>query len=288
MTIRRLQATHVHPLQAALGEGPVWDSRTQRLWCVDILAPAVHCLDPITGHCSRWNAPAKIGWVAPVGAGVMMAGLADGLYRFTPDEDAFDRIVQVEPDLPGNRINDGTVGPDGAFWFGTMDDAESSPSGRVYRFDGDRLRDCGIGPMCITNGPAVSPDGRRLYIVDTLARQVWAYPVDTDATLGPGTCFVTLDSDEGHPDGVTCDAEGGVWLGLWGGWQARRYDAAGELTDVVEFPVANVTKIALGGPGGRTAFATTARKGLDRRALDEQPFAGDIFSFAVQVPGVRT
>ncbi|MET0374368.1 MAG: SMP-30/gluconolactonase/LRE family protein [Rhizorhabdus sp.] len=282
------EALHAFSLRAELGEGPVWDSARSLLWCVDILAPAIHALDPATGERRNWPAPAKIGWVLPAAGDYLVAGLADGLYAFTPNDGAFRPIVTVEPDRPGNRLNDATLGSDGAIWFGTMDDAEKVASGRFYRFDG-RLSDCGIAPMTITNGPALSPDGATFYAVDTLAGEIRAYPV-RGVELGKGRIFARIAPADGYPDGICCDAEGGLWVGLWGGWCARRYDARGMQTDEVRFPAAHVTKVALGGREGRTAYATTARKGLDAAALTAQPLAGDIFRFDVEVgapsPGV--
>lgn len=275
-----LEASHFYPLKAELGEGPVWDPERRLLWCVDINAPAVHAIDPGTGALESWPAPRKIGWILPARSGCLIAGLADGLYLFEPDDGSFRPVARVEPHLAANRINDGTVGPDGTIWFGTMDDRESDATGRFYRFDG-AVRDCGLASMCITNGPAVSPDGRTLYTVDTLARAIWASTIGADAELSDHRLFAAIAPGDGWPDGVCCDAEGGVWLGLWGGWSARRYDATGQVTAKVRFPVANVTKIALGGPDGRTGYATTARKGLDEAALATQPLAGDLFAFPV-------
>lgn len=276
------EARHFHALQAVLGEGPVWDHERGCLWCVDIIAPAIHRIDPATGDRQSWPAPSRVGWVLPGVSGELVAGLVDGLYRFSPEDGGFAPLAEVEPQLPGNRLNDGTVAPDGTIWFGTMDNAEEQATGRFYRFDG-ALHECAIPPMCITNGPAVSPDGRLLYAVDTLGREIRSHSIGEDGELSGGTLFAAIAEEDGWPDGVTCDAEGGVWLGLWGGWRARRYDAAGRITDEVRFPVANVTKVALGGPDGRTAFATTARKGLDQDALAAQPLAGDLFSFDVEI-----
>lgn len=275
-----IRASHFHSLQAELGEGPIWDPVRGVLWCVDILAPAIHAIDPVSQTKASWSAPQKIGWVLVDAAGSLLAGLADGIYRFECDDGSFSRIATVEPGLSSNRLNDATIGPDGSVWFGTMDDEECRPTGRFYRFYG-QVHDCGLDPVCITNGPAISPDGRVLYTVDTLARQIWVHAIGADGALSESRVFATTADGEGWPDGVCCDARGGVWLGLWGGWRARRYDASGQVTAEVEFPVANITKIALGGPDGRTAFATTARKGLNADALKAQPLAGDLFTFSL-------
>jgi sugar lactone lactonase YvrE len=110
--------------------------------------------------------------------------------------------------------------------------------------------------------------------------------VAEDGALGPARPFARIDPTEGYPDGPTVDSEGGVWIALYAGWEARRYSPEGELTGRVRFPVANITKIAFGGTDLRTAYATTARQLLRPDQLERQPRAGDLFEFRVDVPGL--
>jgi len=110
--------------------------------------------------------------------------------------------------------------------------------------------------------------------------------INEDGTLGAPSVFATIDEADGWPDGSVCDAQGHVWIGLWGGWRARRYSPAGEIVAEVRLPAANITKIAFGGADLCTAYATSARKGLDAAALAGQPLAGNIFAFEVEVPGL--
>ncbi|HEX8511678.1 MAG TPA: SMP-30/gluconolactonase/LRE family protein, partial [Allosphingosinicella sp.] len=110
--------------------------------------------------------------------------------------------------------------------------------------------------------------------------------VGEDGVLGPSRPFVRIDPAEGHPDGPTVDSEGCVWIGLYAGWEARRYSPAGELVDRVRFPVANITKIAFGGDDLRTVYATTARQLLSPAEIERQPQAGDLFEFRAEVPGL--
>jgi sugar lactone lactonase YvrE len=275
-------------LQAELGEGPVWSSRDQALWFVDIKKPAIYRLDPATGARRSWEAPEQVGFVLPAEGGGFVAGLQSGLHRFDPETGRFSWLAEVEPDYPGNRLNDGVVDPEGRLWFGTMDNGERDRSGAFYCFEGGIVRPSGISGITITNGPAVSLDGRTLYWIDTLARTLSASAIGEDGTLGDPRQIVRIASGEGHPDGPTVDSEGCIWIGLYGGWEARRYSPAGELLARVRFPVANITKLAFGGDDLRTVFATTARQSLKPDDLAAQPQAGDLFSFRADVPGVAS
>ena len=279
MTVR-----NVWSLGATLGEGPVWDARDAALWFVDIKQHRVHRFDPAGGETRSFDAPGQVGWVLPAADGGFLAGLQTGLHRFDPESGAFTLLTAVEPDRPGNRLNDATVAADGAVWFGSMDDGETDVTGQVHRFHAGRLTTSAIPPVVITNGPAVSPDGGTLYHVDTLGHTIHAVPVN-GATTGTPRLFATIDAADGYPDGVTVDAEGGVWVGLWGGWSARRYAPDGTLDRIVRFPVANITKVAFGGDDLRTGFATSASKGLSDEDRADQPEAGSLFAFDVDVPG---
>jgi sugar lactone lactonase YvrE len=274
------------PLEAELGEGPVWVQSDAALWFTDIKRQKVHRYDPASDDKSSWDSPEQVGFVLPAQSGGFIAGLQSGLHRFDPDSGRFDLIAQVEPDKPDNRLNDGVVDPAGRLWFGTMDNGERGRSGAFYRFERGQLHRTAIEGIRITNGPAISPDGRTLYWVDTLGGTISACDVGDDGDLGPSRPFVKIPPDEGHPDGPTIDSQACVWISLYGGWEARRYSPDGELIERVRFPVGNITKIAFGGADLRTAYATTARQLLKPDQLERQPLAGGLFAFIVDVPGV--
>jgi D-xylonolactonase len=274
----------VWDLAAELGEGPVWVG--DAVWFTDIKRHTIHRYVPDRGEQRSWDAREQVGFVVPAQGGGFIAGLQSGLYRFDPDSGEFARIVEVEPDRPTNRLNDGVVDPSGRLWFGTMDDGERARTGAFYRFEGGNLYPTALTGISITNGPAVSPDGRTLYWVDTLGGTISACAIGGNGELGPSRPLVRIAPNEGHPDGPTIDSEGCVWISLYAGWESRRYSPGGELLERVRFPVANITKIAFGGPDLRTAYATTARQKLSADAIARQPHAGGLFQFSVDVPGV--
>jgi sugar lactone lactonase YvrE len=275
-------ARSVCTVGATLGEGPVWVDGA--LWFTDIKQRKVHRFDPAAADLRSWDAPAQVGWVLPAAQGGFIAGLQTGLHRFDPASGSFDLIVAPEADTPGNRLNDACTDPSGRLWFGSMDDGEAAPSGVIYRADGHGLAAV-AGDISITNGPAVSPDGLTLYHNDTLGRIVYTSRIAADGSLADTRVFARIDEADGYPDGPVVDAEGHVWISLWAGWSVRRYAPTGEVVATVRFPVANITKLAFGGPGLTTAYATTAAKGLSDAERAEQPLAGDLFAFDAGVAG---
>ncbi len=264
----------------------MWVGRDQALWFVDIKKQQIHRYDPASKDKRSWDAPEQVGFILPAEGGGFVAGLQSGLYRFDGTNGSFELIIEVEPELPTNRLNDGVVDPAGRLWFGTMDNGEKAKTGGFYCFHDGRLTRTKLDGIAITNGPAISPDGKLLYLVDTLKGTIEAAEIRDDGSLGDPRPFVRIDPKDGHPDGPTIDAEGYVWISLYAGWEARRYSPAGDLVDRVRFPVSNITKIAFGGDDLRTAYATTARQMLSAETIAKQPLIGALFEFHVNVPGV--
>lgn len=276
----------VWELETELGEGPVWVERDKALWFTDIKRLRIYRYDPATGDQQSWHAPEQVGFVLPAERGDFIVGLQSGLHRFEPEERTFQPLAEVEPDRPGNRLNDGVVDPAGRLWFGTMDNGERDKSGAFYCYDRGRLSRTHLTGISITNGPCVSPDGTTLYWVDTLGGTISACEIGDDGTLGPSQLVVRIDPKDGYPDGPTIDSAGCIWISLYAGWEVRCYSPGGEILKRVRFEVANITKIAFGGPDLRTAYATTARQLLKPDQLKGQPLAGGLFEFRVDVPGV--
>ncbi|WP_307731990.1 SMP-30/gluconolactonase/LRE family protein [Massilia antarctica] len=219
------------------------------------------------------------------GSAGFIVGLDDGLYHFNEQIGAFSPLRHVEADLPGNRFNDGFAAADGSLWFGSMDAGETEPTGSLYSLHpGGRLTTVDSGYI-ITNGPAMSPDGKTLYHTDTLAKKIYAFDVLPDGTATRKRLFIATAA-LGHPDGMAVDSEGSIWVAMFRGARIDRYNPAGELTGTIAFPVSNITKLAFGGPDLRTAFVTTAWKGLSEDERAREPLAGALFAFRTDTPGL--
>jgi len=293
------QPACVWDLRATLGEGPVWSARDHALWFVDIKQRRVHCYDPDTAAHRTFDAPSEPGFLAPKKRGGFVVGCKTGLYDFDPLKGDFTLLTHVEPGRPANRLNDGFVDAQGRLWFGSMDDAEEQPTGKLYRYDARGLKVMDEDYV-ITNGPAISPDGRTLYHNDTLKKHIYAFDLDAEGEISNKRLFAQLDAGgprsnsesennpphgEGYMDGPLVDSAGNVWVGLFFGWGVNVYAPDGRLIRKVGLPVSNVTKIAFGGRDLKTVYATTAAKGLSADDLQTQPLAGGLFSFRADIPG---
>ncbi|MCD2519028.1 SMP-30/gluconolactonase/LRE family protein [Massilia sp. G4R7] len=270
---------------AHLGEGALWHAATRSVWFVDIKGRRIHRCAADGGGRSSWAAPGQPGFVVPDAEGRMVCALEDGLYRFDPADGSFTPLRKVEDDLPGNRFNDGHVDAGGNLWFGSMDDAQAAPSGALYRLGREGVLARADDGYVITNGPAISPDGRTLYHTETPLRRVYAFALRGDGSLADKRVFLQLPEGS-RPDGMAVDSDGHLWIALFGAGRIERYTPAGRLVGSVQFPCTNITKLAFGGDDLRTAYVTTAWKGLSESQRREQPLAGGLFAFRVETPGL--
>ncbi|WP_407521792.1 SMP-30/gluconolactonase/LRE family protein [Methylobacterium oryzisoli] len=261
------------PCGCALGEQAVWDHRTGTLLWVDIEEPALWRHRPEGGEPARLALDEPLGFVALTeDPDTVVAGFRSGLARLRLSGGPPETILVPEPDRPGNRLNGGTVAPDGALYFGSMDAAEAQATGTFYRWDGRDLTRFG-GQMPVTNGPAASPDGRTLYTVDTAAGTVRAHGL-AQGGVGEARALVQFEPGWGKPDGLTVDAEGCIWVCHYGGSRVTRFTPDGEAILVVPVPTALVTHCAFIGPDLATLAITTARRDRDPRI---DPMAGHLF-----------
>lgn len=267
---------------AELGEGPCWSAREKAVWFVDIKGRRLYRYGVEDQSKWSWPAPEQIGFALPASDGSLVCGVRGGLYRFEAAKGQFSLIIRVEEDRPQNRLNDGFVAPDGSLWFGSMDDSESGKSGALYRWTGGTpaLMDDGYG---ITNGPAMSPDGRTLYHNSTLDRIVYAFD-HADGRIANKRVFATMT--EGYCDGPCVDSAGVVHVGLFGGWGVDRYAPDGRRLEKIRFPCSAVTKASFGDSDLRGLYCTTAWKGQDATERKAQPYAGALFRVQMETPGL--
>jgi sugar lactone lactonase YvrE len=271
-------------VKAVLGEGPLWDSREQALYWVDIPEKRLFRWSEAEGA-ETIALPVHLCSLAPRAAGGFIGAGYDGFAEIAADL----RIAPLgdpEPELPGNRFNDGKTDRAGRFWAGTMDRSEREASGSLYRLGTDlgwQMADTGYR---VANGPAFSLDGRTMYHSDSALQRVYAFDLAEDGTAAHRRIFAEFGDGEGYPDGMTVDAEDCLWIAFWDGWCLRRLSPAGARLAELPVPVQRPTSCTFGGAGLDRLFVTSARRGLTEAALEAQPCAGGVFMTVPDVKGV--
>lgn len=276
----------VRPAREVMGEGPLWDEASQVLYWVDIKNPAVHRYTPATRASESWPMPEFIGCVALRASGGMIAGLRSGFAFLDLDSGTVEPIGNPEPELPGNRLNDGTCDEAGRFWVGSMDNAEREPTGSFYRLDPNLEWTRVDSGYVVSNGPAISPDGRSIYHTDSARRTIFVSDLSAEGEWRNKRVFLQFAAGDGFPDGMTVDADGCLWVAFWGGWRVSRFAPDGAKLCDIALPAAQITCCTFGGPRLDTLYITSASIGLDEAQRAAQPLAGGLFEVAVDARGV--
>ncbi len=247
--------------QAELGEGPHWDAVAGELLWVDIPAGAVHRFDPATGTDRSFSAGELVGAAVPREAGGFALALRDSFATVDENGSGLHRLTAVEADRPETRMNDGACDSAGRFWAGTASVTEDEPTGSLYRLTPGGELATMLTAVTISNGIGWSPDDTLMYYVDTPRQLLEAFDFDAgEGTISGRRPVAAIDPDDGHPDGLTVDADGCIWVALWDGSALRKYTPGGELVGIVDVPADRPTSCAFGGPELDVLYITSACK----------------------------
>lgn len=272
------EAVKVEQVTAPLayhGEGPVWSDAWGGLRWLDMLAGDVLALAS-DGSVSRRHVDAVVAAIRPRREGGAVLAVERGFAMEEPDG----TVTESRPlwDDAGLRMNEGGCDPDGRFYAGSMAYDVRPGAGSLHRLDPDGSTTVVVDSVTISNGLEWSPDGSLAYYVDTPTDRIDVFDYDGARGLSGRRPFADAP---GGPDGLTVDADGGVWVALYGAGCVRRYGPTGSLDEVVELPVSKSTACTFGGPGLDQLYITTSREHLDDGA---EPEAGALF---VCTPGVN-
>ncbi|MBA3777902.1 MAG: SMP-30/gluconolactonase/LRE family protein [Chloroflexi bacterium] len=274
--------------RAQLGEGPVWDERAQELIWVDIVGQMVHRFRPSDGRVTSLSVPKAVGAVAIRSHGGLVLALEDGFWILDLPDAEPRPFALLDPPAPGIlRMNDGKVDREGRFWAGTTawDDRAGDGAGALYRLDPDGGLRRMLDGVSISNGLDWDPDGRLMYFVDTPTQRIDVFDYDgLSGEIERRRTLVEVPHAAGAPDGLTVDAEGGIWVALWGGSAVHRYTPEGTLERTLHVPASQVSSCAFGGRQLDELYVTTAAIDLPPDEAARQPHAGGLFRCR---PGVR-
>lgn len=271
--------------QCTLGEGPVWDSRAQALYWVDILGNKIFRYDVATVSTEWWETPEHIGFLILTEDTSIIAGLKSGLHWIRLKDRhqiSLERIDRVDEGLDHIRFNDGICDMQGRIWGCTMDMEQNDPLAKYYCYDHEMNRTTVDEGYVVANGPALSPDGKKLYTVETVGgtaikKGIYVTDLDENKITGKRRLLIEWKDKAGVPDGVTTDANGNLWVGVFGENTLRCFSENGNLKQEVRLPAWNVTKATVGGAHLDTIYVTTAKLKTKQDILTQFPKTGGVF-----------
>lgn len=293
MALRVITASDITPLSGAdvtpiwdtqclLGEGPHWDREANRLVFLDIKGGGIFVL-PLSGDEDRrrWSVADMLSSVAQTTSGDLIGTTRHGLVAVDiPDDDnevvTLSDLYRCGAGADSNRFNDGKAGPYGNYWAGVMDDAETGANlGAVHRISNGNAIATVMDNMLVPNGPAFSSDGSTAWFVDSARATLYRVQLDGSGIACAPEAVLAFDKGLGYPDGMTCDAQGQLWMAFWDGHCVRRLSPDLSRIEQIDLPVPRPTSLTI---TPDRIYVTSARIGLDASDLEAAPLSGALFA----------
>ena len=262
-----------------LGEGPVWDYRSQQLWWVDIPNGLLHCYDPQSRNSSSYAVGQMLGAAIPAEKGGFILAMHHGFSFFNPETKELTSIVDPESHLPNNRFNDAKCDPAGRLWGGTMMMTKPREvTGSLYCLDSSLQVTKKLTGITVSNGLAWTKAADKMYYIDTPTKVVQAFSYDVET----GEIEKQADAlkfDNISPDGMCIDENDNLWIAFYGASRVCCFNPnTGEQLAQIDVPAERTTSCAFGGENLDTLFITCAR-------VDENDkWGGGLYTIK---PGVR-
>ncbi|MFT7363536.1 MAG: sugar lactone lactonase YvrE [Algoriphagus sp.] len=282
-----MQVTHLFASQCFLGEGPYWHAGRQSFFWVDIENGKLFENNLKTEKTKTRSFPHRLTVVLEDKEGNLILGLDRKLARFDLETEELTWLLEVEPELPIHRFNDGKVDPKGRLWIGTLSTKFTAGAGSLYCISEPNRVDKKLDKLTISNGMAWIEGHETFYFIDSPTRQIKAF----DYSLESGeiefrNIAVTVPEELGTPDGMCIDKEGMLWVAHYGGAGVFRWNPnTGELLEKIKLPVPHVTSCCFGGPNLDQLLITTAQENLSEAQLKEFPMSGDVFLVKTKTQG---
>lgn len=279
----------VYAAKNELGEGPLWMKRNNSLCWVDIQKHKVYEYSLDTKQVRTWEVHKHVSLLIETDKkDTLLIGKKAGLALLDMSANSISEIIALEEENENTRTNDGGCDPNGNLWIGTMDMDFEENAGALYMLEGSTFKEK-IPHTTIANGLVWSIDQKIMYFIDSPKGSIQAFQYNKeDNSIEFKEEVISISKDLGTPDGMAIDAEGMLWIALYGGFSVGRWNPnTGELLEKIEIPVPNITACAFGGEDLKTLFITTARQELTDDELSKYPKSGSLFSVKTAVQGVE-
>ncbi len=243
-----------------------------------------------TLYCVSFREARNIGRVQPNGSADLFVSLplqsAGNGIRFNPAGTMFvadytgHNILQVDPRTRAvsvlahnpamNQPNDIAIATDGTLY--ASDPNWKDATGQLWRITPDGRTHLEASGMGTTNGIEVSPDGRTVYVNESVQRNLWAFDRKPDGSLANKRLLRRFE-DFGF-DGMRCDVDGNLYITRHGKGTVVKVSPKGEILREIPVLGPDPSNICFGGPDGRTAYVTEAKTmrvvqfRVDRPGLD--------------------
>jgi sugar lactone lactonase YvrE len=275
---------------AKLGEGAIWNHKTNELYWIDIEGKLLHIFNPKTNKNRSFSTASHIGTVVPKNNEEVLIALVDGIHTMNVNTGETNLFADMKDALTNSRLNDGKCDPSGRLWVGSMNWQQEKGKAKLFCIQNDGSVVAKIDSVTISNGIVWTKDNKTMYYVDTPTSQIKAYDFDNKTgNISNERVVVEVDTELGFPDGMTIDEDDKLWVGMWNGNAVIRFNPeTGKVIQKIEVPAHNVTSCAFGGENLETLYITTASIDMTPEEINQYPLAGSVFKIVPGVKGVKS
>ena len=289
-TVATDKVTIAYKIDSKLGEGAIWNHKTNELYWIDIEGKSLNILNPKTNQNRSFPTATQIGTVIPKDKEEALIALIDGIYSMNLQTGKTTLFSDMKDALIDCRLNDGKCDPSGRLWVGSMHWQQEKGKAKLFTVKNDGAVVTKIDSVTISNGIVWTKDKKTMYYIDTPTSQIKAYDYNnTTGDISNERVVVEIPENLGFPDGMTIDSEDMVWVGMWNGNAVIRFNPkTGKLLQKIEVPAHNVTSCAFGGENLETLYITSAKLDMTEEELEKYPLAGSVFKINPGVKGVKS
>ncbi len=279
-----------YKVEANLGEGAIWNYKTQELYWIDIEGRQLNIYNPKSKINKVLNTESRIGTVVPFTEDEALIALENGVHKIDIQTGKSNLFTDMKSELLGSRLNDGKCDPSGRFWVGSMHLEQETGKANLYTITSENILQKKIDSVTISNGIVWTSDKKTMYYIDTPTSTIKEFDYNNETgEISNGKIAVKIPIKFGFPDGMTIDEENMLWVGMWNGNAVIRFNPkTGKVISKIEVPAHNITSCAFGGENLETLYITSARIDMTEEELIKYPLAGSLFSINPGVKGVKS
>ena len=279
-----------YKVEANLGEGAIWNYKTQELYWIDIEGRQLNIYNPKSKINKVLKTESRIGTVVPFTEDEALIALENGVHKIDIQTGKSNLFTDMKSELLGSRLNDGKCDPSGRFWVGSMHLEQETGKANLYTITSENILQKKINSVTISNGIVWTSDKKTMYYIDTPTSTIKEFDYNNETgEISNGKIAVKIPIKFGFPDGMTIDEENMLWVGMWNGNAVIRFNPkTGKVISKIEVPAHNITSCAFGGENLETLYITSARIDMTEEELIKYPLAGSLFSINPGVKGVKS
>jgi len=288
-------AESIIDVKLKLGEGIIWDNDNYILFWVEMIEPSsIFKWEYKTNRLSKYDMPEMVTALSLINNKELLVACKKSISIFNYKSHKLSKLIDIEEDIPNNRLNDAGTDAKGRFWFGTMQNTITeagellpinNDTGAIYSIDENLNLNQFENNLACTNTFVWNNKNDLMYFTDSTSKNIYKYRYNLEeGKIYNKSVFVKID-ENATPDGSAIDTEDHLWTCFYGSGKIIRFKPNSEIDSIYNIPALGVTNCIFGGENMETLYVTTGRMNFSKDQLKNYPLSGNIFKIETGVVG---